>query len=77
MSRVDEISKEYIGAADELPMRPAEGRVGTCFCSAYTPYFAPSKNCDKSSGQLHPNVRFGLFISIIFRQQSNDLDSAS
>ena len=44
-------------------MRPAEGRVGTCFCSASTPYFAPSKNRDNSSGLLHPNVKLQYLYS--------------
>jgi hypothetical protein len=48
-------------ATDELPMRPARGRFGTCFCSVFTPYFTPSKNRDNSSGLLHPDVQASRF----------------
>ena len=44
-------------APDELPMRPAEGWVGTCFCSALPNIFTSSKNRDNSIGLLHPVVK--------------------
>jgi len=39
VSNSDDILQGQSNALDELPMRPAAGRVGTCFCSASTTYF--------------------------------------
>ena len=41
---------------DELPLRPAEGWVGTCFCPALPHIFTSSKNRDNSSGLHNPDV---------------------
>jgi hypothetical protein len=39
-SAIDDNFQNQPNDPDELPMRPGEGRVGTGFCSASTPYFS-------------------------------------
>jgi len=47
---------------DELPLRPAEGWVGTCFCPALPHIFTSSKNRDNSSGLHNPDVGLHYFL---------------
>jgi hypothetical protein len=53
----DRLRVEIFNVPDELPMRPAKGRVGTCFCFASLDGFTSGKNRDNSIGLLHPVVK--------------------